>query len=134
MDQEGNPFLIHGDTAWSLLSALTKEEADLYLADRAARGFNAIIVNLVEHKFNGPLNRSGEHPFQDPRDISTPNDRYFEHADWVIQRAGSHGMLVFLTPLYLGYKNDANDEGWFDEVQAGSSWVRAMQNMTTSSG
>jgi hypothetical protein len=116
VDQEGKPFLIHGDTAWSIISALTKDEAELYLANRAAKGFNAIIVNLVEHKFNGPLNRYGEHPFKNPEDLSIPNDNYFDHADWVIQRAADYGIVVFLAPLYLGYKHKANDDGWYHEA------------------
>ena len=72
VDAQGVPYLIHGDTAWSLISGLTREEAERYLADRAARGVNSIIVNLIEHKFNGPANRNGEVPFHNPRDLSSP--------------------------------------------------------------
>src|SRR5262245_32692305 len=42
LDASGQPFLLHGDTAWSLIADLTREEADIYLADRHARGFNTI--------------------------------------------------------------------------------------------
>jgi hypothetical protein len=31
-----------GDTAWELFHRLTREEADLYLKDRAAKGFTVI--------------------------------------------------------------------------------------------
>jgi hypothetical protein len=117
-DQDGKPFLIHGDTPWSLISALTREEADLYLSNRRDKGFNAIIVNLVEHKFNGPRNRYNEQPFNQPEDLSTPNEKYFQHADWVLQRAAQYGFIVFLAPLYLGLNNNSNDEGWFHEVRA----------------
>src|SRR5215217_5113714 len=80
-DQNDKPFLLHGDTAWSLISALNAGEVERYLQNRAEKGFNALIVNLVEHHFNGPLNWQGEHPFTDPLDVSTPNERYFEYAD-----------------------------------------------------
>jgi hypothetical protein len=120
-DREEKPFFILGDAAWSLISALNREEAEFYLANRAAKGFNAIIVNLVEHKFNGPINRYGEPPFLRPDDISTPNERYFEHADWVLRRASSFGLLVFLAPLFLGYKNHSSDEGWCQEVVNGGA-------------
>jgi len=53
VDQNGAPVLLHGDAAWSLITALTKPEAEAYLEDRRRTGFNAIIVNLIEHKFNG---------------------------------------------------------------------------------
>ena len=48
VDQSGAPFLIHGDTPWSLISGLTKDEAEQYLENRRQKGFNSIIVNLIE--------------------------------------------------------------------------------------
>ena len=30
-DAGGNPFLLHGDTAWSIILQLTREEAEEYL-------------------------------------------------------------------------------------------------------
>jgi len=113
VDERGTPFLLHGDAAWSLISGLTKAEAEIYLEDRRSRGFNAIIVNLIEHKFKGPRNREREQPFLLPGDFSTPNEKYFAHADWVIRKAGEKGILVILAPCYLGAEAD---EGWYREV------------------
>lgn len=116
LDQKGEPFLLQGDAAWSLISGTTWDEADAYLRDRAARGFNTVLVNLIEHKFKGPKNRDGETPFLTPGDFSTPNEKYFSHADRVIRRAAEYGIQVLLAPCYLGYKG--LDEGWYDEVMA----------------
>jgi len=116
IDQSGQPFLIQGDAPWSLISGLTKEEAELYLEDRRRKGFNSIIVNLIEHKFRGPVNRYGQGPFLVPGDFSTPNEAYFAHADWVIRKAGEKGIQVFLAPIYLGYIG--TDEGWVEEALA----------------
>ena len=91
VDREGKPFRLHGDSPWSLIMGITKEEADVYLADRKAKGVNALILNLVEHKFNGPADRYGQAPFRTPGDLSTPNEAYFAHADWVIRRAAESG-------------------------------------------
>ena len=89
VDRHGAPWLLHGDTAWSLITALRREEAERYLADRAALGFNAIIVNLIEHKFNGPATREGLLPFARPGDFSALVDAYFDHAAW----CGNRGRL-----------------------------------------
>ena len=43
VDAQGKPFLIHGDTAWSLMVQLTDAEVDQYLDDRKAKGFNTIL-------------------------------------------------------------------------------------------
>jgi hypothetical protein len=120
-DQNDTPFLLHGDTAWSLISALSVGEVERYLQNRAEKGFNALIINLVEHHFNGPLNWQGEHPFTDPLDVSTPNERYFEYADWVLQKTAEYGMVVLLAPLYLGYKNPIDTEGWYHEARMSGS-------------
>ena len=118
IDRDGAPFIIHGDTPWSLITGVTKEQADRYLADRAAKGFNSIIVNLIEHKFNGPATRDGLLPFADADDWTTTVDAYFDHAEWVVARAAHHGLQVFLAPIYLGYPTEADDEGWYHEALA----------------
>ena len=40
--QDGSPFFYLGDTAWELFHRLDREEADLYLRDRAAKGSTVI--------------------------------------------------------------------------------------------
>ena len=116
VDQNGHPFLVQGDAAWSLISGMTKEEAEVYLEDRRKKGFNSIIVNLIEHKFRGPINSYGDGPFTVPGDFSTPNEKYFAHADWVIRKAAEKGIQVFLAPIYLGYIG--TEEGWVEEALA----------------
>lgn len=117
-DQNGTPFFLHGDTAWSLIAALTKADAERYLEDRRRRGFTALIVSLIEHKYvpDAPKNRYGEGPFLTPGDFSTPNEAYFRHADWVIRRAGEKGMLVLLFPCYLGW--EGGDQGFWLELNS----------------
>jgi hypothetical protein len=64
-DAAGEPFFIQGDTAWSLIAQLTREGAEEYLQDRRRRGFNTLLVNLLEHRFasHAPNNAYGEPPF-----------------------------------------------------------------------
>jgi len=108
--------MMHGDTAWSLIASLSQADALVYLDDRVNRGFNTILVSLLEHKFaqNAPSNFYGNRPFLTAGDYATPNEAYFAHADWVIQQAENRGMLVLLAPSYIG--NLATDEGWFAEM------------------
>jgi Protein of unknown function (DUF4038)/Putative collagen-binding domain of a collagenase len=116
----GDPFFINGDTAWSLLVQLTREDAELYLESRRQKGYNVILVNLLEHKFasQAPSNLYGDAPFTTPGDFSTPNEAYFAHVDWVLNKAAEKGITVLLDAIYLGYK--CGDEGWCAEVAASS--------------
>ena len=116
VDQNGAPFLIHGDSAWSLIARLKNDDVETYLEDRRRRGFNVVLVNLIEHKFSDhpPRNAYGQAPFASPGDFSAPNAAYFEHADWVIRAAATKGIAVLLAPAYLG--QDGGDEGFYQEM------------------
>jgi hypothetical protein len=118
VDQNNAPFFIQGDAAWSLIVGLTNPEAEQYLKNRREKGFNTIMVNLIEHKFckRPPMNAAGEGPFTTAGDFSTPNEKYFTHADWVIRKAAENSIQVLLYPIYLGYKG--TDEGWVEEALA----------------
>lgn len=124
--QNNEPFLIQGCAGWGLVANISKPDAELYLENRRVKGFNAVIVRLIDSKFQGttytglpivpPNNWYGDPPFTIPNDFSTPNDSYFAHAEWVMQRAAEKGIVLFLSPLYLGCKN--TDQGWYDQVLA----------------
>src|SRR5262245_44953424 len=68
VDRDKQPFLVVGDTPWSLIADLSADDIETYLDDRQARGFNALIVNLIEHKFSTdpPRTRAGLSPFNTP--------------------------------------------------------------------
>ncbi|HWF66373.1 MAG TPA: glycoside hydrolase family 140 protein [Acidobacteriaceae bacterium] len=116
LDSAGKPFFVQGEAAWSLIANVSDADVELYLRNRRAKGFNTLLVNLLEHKFskNPPCNLNGDAPFEDMNDWSKPNEKYFAHADWVIRKAGEYGMTVLLAPVYLGYIG--TDEGFIDEV------------------
>ena len=116
-DQNDQPVFWSGDTAWSLIVQGTVEDIDVYLANRQQKGFNVILVNLIDHRFGtyAPSNIYGDPPFTNIP-FTTPNEAYFTHADYAISSAAEKGMAVLLDPLYLGYA--CNDDGWCAEVQA----------------
>lgn len=126
VDRQGQPFLIHGDAAWSLMVQLTREDAVKYLEDRRRRGFNLLMVSVVEHKFsdNPPKNKYGDAPFERAGDFSAPRAAYFDHVEWVLRKAEQLGFAVLLCPAYLGY--GGGEEGWYqDEVRSGPDTMRA---------
>jgi len=114
----GDPWFLHGEAAWSLIVELSLADASLYLEDRSGRGVNAVLVNLIDHKFSDspPNNAEGQAPFTVPGDFSKPNEAYFDHADEVLSLAEQQGLAVLLFPSYLGYAG--GDEGWFQEMSA----------------
>ena len=126
VDASGKPYLVVGDTAWSLIAQARPDEVALYLDDRKQRGFNAIIVNLLEHMFatNAPATIADVQPFLQPGDFTQPNPAYFDHAHDVIAAAAERGIAVWLCPAYLG--TGGGPEGFYREIKAaGPAALRA---------
>jgi hypothetical protein len=97
---DGRPFFYLADTAWSLFHRLNREEADLYLRNRAAKGFTVIqAVALSENDGVRTPNAYGERPLVD-NDPRRPNEKYFAHVDWVVDRAADLGLTVALLPTW----------------------------------
>ena len=96
----GKPFFWLGDTAWELFHRLTREEADMYLKNRAEKGFTVIqAVALAELDGLRVPNAYGELPLEemDPR---RPRDAYFHHVDYIIRKAGELGLYIGLLPTW----------------------------------
>ena len=104
--EKGTPFFYTGDTAWELFHRTTREEADLYLQDRASKGFNVIqAVALSECDGIGTPNSYGHLPLIDynpaqPATTEGDQNDYWDHVDYVIQKANSLGMYVGLLPTW----------------------------------
>jgi hypothetical protein len=136
LDAEGQPVLLQGDAAWSLIANTTLDEARVYIEDRRRKGFNTLIINLIEYCFaeNAPRNLAGDEPFTTPGDFRTPNEAYMAHAERVLEIAAEQGMLVILAPAYLGYPGrfpgfEQRPQGWYEEVLAnGPEGCRAWGN------
>jgi hypothetical protein len=115
LDQAGDPWFGRGDTGWSLIGQLGPQDVDLYLDDRAARGFNLVLVRLLEHHYsdNAPNNYRDDPPFTETPFQSAPNEAYWRHVDYVIEAARLRGITILLCPAYLGF---GTTEGWSEEA------------------
>jgi hypothetical protein len=120
LDQDNRPFFINGDVGWSIIVNTTRAEATQYLENRAAKGYNAIWVGLIDRRFseNAPNNVFNDPPFTTSGNFATPNESYFAHADWVLSECNRLGIVAFLTPLYLG--SGCGGDGWCQEIRTNS--------------
>ncbi len=106
---DGTPFFYLGDTAWELFHKLNREEADRYLADRASKQFTVIqAVGLAELDGLNTPNRYGDTPLRD-RDPAQPNEAYFKHVDYIVNKAGSLGLYVAMLPTWGDKVGDRAD-------------------------
>ncbi len=103
---DGQPFFYLGDTAWQLFHRLNREEADRYLANRAAKGFTVIQAGALAELdgLNSP-NAYGHRPLvnNDPTrpDVKEgPNNDYWDHVDYVVNKAESLGLFIGMLPTW----------------------------------
>ena len=107
---DGRPFFYMGDTAWELFHRLDRRQADMYLSNRAAKGFNVIqAVALAEISGLDTPNACGHLPLKktngrwDPNspDVKTgPANDYWDHVDWIINKAAEKGLYIGLLPTW----------------------------------
>jgi len=97
---DGKPFFWLGDTAWELFHRLSREEADLYLKNRADKGFTVIqAVVLAELDGLHDPNFYGEIPLEND-DPTRPREAYFQHVDYIIRKAEQLGLYIGLLPTW----------------------------------
>lgn len=103
------PFFWIADTNWELFHKLNRTDVDLYLADRAAKGFNVIQAVLLS-KYNATTipNFYGDLAI-DNEDVTQPNEGYFSFVDWAVTRAAEYGVLICFVPTWSRWVN----RGWY---------------------
>jgi hypothetical protein len=128
VQEDGTPFLWIGDTAWHLADTLDREDVELYLNNRAAKGFNVIqVAAFMGHEADAgqrrnPANAYGHRPFNgddepDPyrpyiapagrpaarplaRRMQAPPSDYWEHLDTIVRAARVRGLYLALLPCW----------------------------------
>jgi hypothetical protein len=100
--ENGEPFFWLGDTGWLLFTRLNREEAEAYMDDRAAKGFNVLQVSLI-HMLNAKnvygdsalVNLSLAHPL-----IQEDHYDFWDHVDYLVDLAEQKGLYMALVPVW----------------------------------
>jgi hypothetical protein len=110
VDQGGSPYLIVGDSPWSLSANASVSDMDYYFADRQAKGFNTALVGLLVSAYIGGRADLSTYdrlyPFTSGNgtssDLSTPNPAYWSRIDTMVQLAREHAITLMLVPAETG--------------------------------
>jgi len=120
--EHSRPFFWLGDTAWELFHRLDRAEAEIYLRDRAAKGFNVIqAVGLAELDGLTEPNRYGHRPLHDqdparPVVKEGPANDYWDFVDEVLDLAAAHGLYVGFLPTWGKYVTSSPFDGKVDGI------------------
>jgi hypothetical protein len=106
--EDGAPFFYFGDTAWELFHRLDKKSTEIYLENRREKGFTVIqAVLLAELDGLQTPTPAGVTPLKDNNPL-LPNEAYFTHVDWVVQRAQEKGLFIGMLATW----GDKVDKQW----------------------
>jgi hypothetical protein len=97
ISQDGAPFFYLGDTAWTLLKRLDREEVEEYFKNRVAKGFT-VIQAYVLRGLQVP-NLYGDLTLVD-RDPAKPNEAFFRNVDYIVNKANELGLVMGLVVTY----------------------------------
>ena len=97
VNADGSAFTWVADTAWRLFNVPSRADADLYLQDRANKGFTVIQAVLVND--SAPKNFNGQSPFIN-NDPAKPNPAYFTYVDTLVSDAKALGLTLAISPAW----------------------------------
>jgi hypothetical protein len=109
-NSSGEPFFWQADTAWLLFHRLNYSEADVYLSDRASKGFNVVLAVGFTQIGIGSPNRNGDLPFVN-QNVTQPNEPYWAYIDSIVELAWSKGIRVALVPAWGNYVHSSGKSG-----------------------
>lgn len=106
---DGKPWFWLGDTAWTMFTAYTPDEARRYLEARAKLGFNLVQVSPVfdggtgtEKGINPNQNTDGIAPWSN-HDPLQPNEAFWKNVDAAVKIAQGNGIHLGLLPCWGSY-------------------------------
>ena len=115
--EQGAPFFWLGDTAWELFHRLNREEATRYLENRAKLGFTVVqAVAIAELDGHSDPNPYGYLPLVDldpaqPAVKDGPDNDYWDHVDFIVNKANALGITVAMLPTWGRYWHDSIKDG-----------------------
>ena len=113
---EGRPFFWQGDTTWELFHRLNREEAVLFIANRAALKFNVLqSVAIAELEGHTDPNAYGHLPFVDldvtrPAVKDGPQNDYWDQVDFIVNEANRQGLYIGFLPTWGRFWHDVSAE------------------------
>lgn len=108
---DGTPAVLVGDTVWGFPWRATLEQAQVYAANRQARGFNAALLMSVQPDMRavGPRDRTQDEGFDVGFEdlpgghINQLNPAYFQYLDGLTSVLVAHEIVPVWQPVFMGF-------------------------------
>lgn len=97
---DGKPFTWIADTNWTIPQRMKWDDVEYLMKKRKSQGFTVLqIVALDPERDLEMRTPAGEKALLNDN-LDTPNERYFEYLDWILDKAEEYGFYVLLLPVW----------------------------------
>jgi Protein of unknown function (DUF4038)/Putative collagen-binding domain of a collagenase len=98
--QSGKPFIWLADTDWTIAHRLKWDDVEYLMQKRKSQGFTVLqIVALDPEQDKEMRNPAGDKALLNDN-LSTPNEKYFQYLDFILDKAEEYGFYVLLLPVW----------------------------------
>lgn len=98
--ESGEKFIWLADTDWTMPQRLKWDDVEYLMQKRKTQGFTVLqIVALDPEQDRDIRNPIGEKALIN-NNLNTPNEKYFEYLDWILEKAEEYGFYVLLLPVW----------------------------------
>ncbi len=98
--EDGTPFSWLADTNWTMPQRMKWDDAEYLMQKRKSQGFTVLQIVALDPEADSEMRSPiGEKALHD-NNLLTPNEKYFEYLDWILDKAESYGFYVLLLPVW----------------------------------
>ncbi len=97
---DGTPFTWLADTDWTMPQRLKWDDAQYLMKTRKSQGFTVLQIVALDPEEDLEMRSPAGAPALIDGHLETPNERYFEYLDWLIDEAERQGLYVLLLPAW----------------------------------
>ena len=102
IDEKGDPFFIIGDTPW-FIQRLTIDNVRLVLNDRQKKGYNSLLLEILDDSKIPSVDGNGNNAFETDTDITRPNEAYWKYTEQILEEADNRGFFISINPIWYGW-------------------------------
>lgn len=102
LDSSGKPFFIMGDTPW-FIQKLKTEDALLVLDDRHKKGYNSLLLEMLDDSTIPCIDGYGNPAFGTDTDITQPNQAFWDYTLKLFEECEKRGFLIAVNPIWYGW-------------------------------
>lgn len=113
--EDGSPFIWLADTAWTMPQRMKWDDVDYFMKKRKSQGFTVLQIVALDPEQDEKMRNPAGNPALLDNNILTPNEKYFEYLDWIIEKAKEYGFYLLLLPVWGQLVVGHNWRGEFSE-------------------